>query len=153
MRDPTDGGICHSKKGLLFLQDCGELAVDTCSLCARPICAMHRMVGSEGPVCPECYYRDQRDTSDDDDTEDDDLDAETDAPLSYPDRDQLYDKYEYQPIVSGSSHYFSDRDYRTFDQTEEVPPPETAAAVEEESGDEEDAERKDRDDLDHYLES
>ncbi|MBI5570462.1 MAG: hypothetical protein HY914_10995 [Desulfomonile tiedjei] len=154
MRDPTQGGICHSKKGLLFLEDCGELAVDTCSLCARPVCAAHRVVGPEGPVCPECYYRDQRDASDeDDDTEEDDLDADTDAPLSYPDRDQYYDKYDYQPVVTGSSHYFSDRDYRTFEETTEAPTKGPAATAGEGPEDEEGADREERDDLDHFLES
>ena len=118
-------GPCRSKKGLLFLRDCKEPAVDMCSICGRPICSIHSMNGPRGITCPECMAHQSQDER---------TAARKFASSSWSKgvrRYDLYRKYHYSPFYYGHHHFFSDDDYRTFDHYEMTKhkPRKTANAV------------------------
>jgi hypothetical protein len=145
MRPYPDSSACHAKKGLLFLRDCGDPAVDACSLCGRPVCHIHRIVDAQGVLCPECHGRDA------DDDDDDDMDE--DAPDKSRVRNRYYDRFNYTPYYYGDSHYYSDRDYRTFDRQDQptLPDQDTRASRTKESGTP--AGSDDSNELDDFMES
>jgi len=119
-------------------------------------------VTQEGPVCPECQAQEENrrdnvdetstDQSDIDDDEDDTESGQIDA-TSYATRTDYYERFDYRPIMEGSSQYFSDPDYRTFDRAK----PQTGAEIsgEADAGSiaDEPVESEDSDDLDHFMES
>ncbi|MEW5725264.1 MAG: hypothetical protein AB1896_19275 [Thermodesulfobacteriota bacterium] len=139
-RDFTVRGFCQAKKGLLFLRDCGAPALAQCHLCGRPVCEAHQVLSEKGPQCPECAAQSQPG----------DIltrsagrgDATSRAWL----RGDYYDRYHYLPWYFGHASYYSDRDYRTFDEARSE---EAAAAVAAREG----AEDVDFSDLDDFAES
>ncbi|MEW6262545.1 MAG: hypothetical protein AB1641_05655 [Thermodesulfobacteriota bacterium] len=138
-------GRCHAKKGLLFLRDCDAPAVAACAVCGRPICSAHQVPGPKGPQCPECLALEQK-------TE---PGAVTGAGrMNMVDRARYrhhyYDTYGYLPYYYGWSHYYSDRDYRTFDESSSHPEATAAAAAQAES---EDVATADLEQLDDFMES
>lgn len=107
MRDDTQ---CRAKVGLLFLRDCGGVAVDKCAVCGRALCKQHRVdaVTGSGYWCPECAAQKS--------------DANVDEPsvARVRNRTSYYHDYHYIPYYSGMHRFYSDRDYRTFDDREQV---------------------------------
>ena len=113
-KDFTRQGICQAKKGLLFLRDCGAAATAICRKCGRPICEKHQIREEEGLLCPECLAHAE-------DARERDEEQASAMDRSGPGfragrRRYYYDNYHYIPIYYGHYHYFSDHDYRTFDE-------------------------------------
>jgi hypothetical protein len=102
MRDRPKTGTCQSRKGLLFLRDCGEPAVAECQRCGRELCDAHRMFEEAELVCPECSapgaHRGEA--------------GENDPHW----RDRYYNQYDYRPHYWSTYSYTSD-DYGTFDRS------------------------------------
>ena len=138
-KDFTLSGICQAKKGLIFLRDCGAPAISQCRLCGRPVCENHQIVDEMGGLCPECGVKEEN------------VADPSESRLSrYRSRNDYYDRYHYYPVYYGHSHYFSDRDYRTFDDTSEAG---TAAFVEGGMGAMQAEAEDDPGDLDDFMES
>ncbi len=98
---------CKSKVGLLFLRDCNRPVHGQCKKCNRPICKEHRIkIEDQGAYCTECANA---------------LEEDYDDPALYRTsrRYYYYDSYGYEPIYYGSHRYYSDHDYRTFDDRDE----------------------------------
>jgi len=144
MPDETSYGICHARVGLLVLRDCGEPAVANCRQCGRSLCGAHQVLTEDGPTCPECIARQEQ------------FGTPTDAATAARSRNRYYDRYGYDPFYTGSSHYYSDHDYRTLDagsasQAVAASPVPTGADEREEGGEE--GQSADTDDLDDFMES
>ena len=144
MEEFTSTGKCLSKRGLLFLRDCGQLAVDNCHTCHRPVCSVHRMQDAEGTICPECFARAEKEQT-------------PEKASSRPGhsslnrhvmRSRYYGRHSYLPFYYGHHHFYSDRDYRTFDETAGDEAAAAAAAAVEGQGDVDDI-----GDLDDFMES
>ncbi|MFH1092018.1 MAG: hypothetical protein V1742_10670 [Pseudomonadota bacterium] len=104
-------GICQAKKGLLFLRDCGAQAASSCHLCGRPICSQHTIQDAKGPECPDCVSKAR--------TEGGAQTVTRSGPLfRTSQRHHYYGRYGYLPFYFGHGHYYSDRDYRTFDRVD-----------------------------------
>lgn len=104
--------VCQARVGLLFLRDCGRPALADCRFCGRPVCDEHQVLSFEGVSCPECAAARE------------DLDRLPTGGKQAKDRRRYYEENEYYPYYFGTSRYFSDGDYRTFDN----PPPGQAVA-------------------------
>ncbi len=118
MKDYRNSRACMAKVGLLFLKDCGMEVRNLCKGCGRPICLDHSVTTEQGVLCPECAanttQRGQQGMN------------SNRGVRSSLDRGRYYDAYGYAPYYYGYAHYYSDRDYRTFDgnEPESVAPPE-----------------------------
>lgn len=117
MKDNRQGGTCMAKIGLLFLRDCGNPMSRTCIACGRPICEEHAIGTRQGTVCPDCA------------ASEDALQNDPGARFTAQ-RGRYYSRFGYIPYYYGSTYYYSDGDYRTFDgsQPQTVPPPAGAGA-------------------------
>ena len=115
----NDLGTCRCKVGLLFLHDCNEVAIDLCGRCGRPICAMHQVVMPRATCCPECAASQEPDAQGEPNAgaQTPEGSAQVDSVLR---RRQYYHDYEYQPYYWGHHVYFSDNDYRVFDEKDVV---------------------------------
>lgn len=118
MEDYRDSQVCMAKVGLLFLRDCGSMMMNNCVACGRPVCRRHSIESGEGIVCPECAAPKKN------------LHADPAASQSAQ-RQSYYNRYDYYPYYYGHTYFYSDNDYRTFDNEEptHVDPPEEAAAM------------------------
>ena len=144
MPDDTNHGSCHARVGLLIVRDCGKPAVANCLLCGRALCVVHQVFTEDGPTCPECIARDEQ------------FGTPTEAVVAARSRNRYYSLYNYDPSYSGTSHYYSDHDYRTLDarpdlQAVEASPDYPTGADEEDGGGE--GWSADTDDLDDFMES
>jgi hypothetical protein len=45
---------CQWQLGVMTLMQCGEPATGACSLCGRPLCIKHMVMGMTGAGCPQC---------------------------------------------------------------------------------------------------
>ncbi len=133
-----DDALCKAKVGLLFLQDCGGAAIAKCAACSRAVCRQHRVdsLTGSGHLCPECAAQKQTGKKDPMAAGLVDEKAAQKAGLTEEDsttpssvqrvfrRTRYYDDYGYRPYYTGYHHFYSDRDYRTFDdrQPEVVEP-------------------------------
>ena len=117
MENFRDSQTCMTKTGLLFLRDCGSMALNTCSACGRPICRKHSIETESDVLCPECSAPKKN------------LRKEPSVNTSAH-RSDYYSRYDYMPYYYGHTHYYSDHDYRTFDGAESthIDPPEEGAA-------------------------
>jgi hypothetical protein len=146
-----DLGTCRARKGLLFLHDCGEPAVARCERCARPVCGMHQVMAQNAVCCPECAA-----ALEDADPEAAGGDPAVDAVRR---RRAYYSDYDYHPWYYGRHSYFSDKDYRVFDEKDHVrhePPGDEGEGKPDGGGDFEPDEGGDSgpdDDLDDAMES
>ncbi|MEO5930283.1 MAG: hypothetical protein ABIR47_10160, partial [Candidatus Kapaibacterium sp.] len=52
---------CAVKRGILTLRDCGEEGINTCNVCARPVCAEHIRSHSGNMICVECFAKEEED--------------------------------------------------------------------------------------------
>ena len=100
-------GVCRAKVGLLFLRDCGEIATETCTVCGRAICRRHECDTSRGTTCPECGAQDRNAQS-------------KGSVQSVRRRRGWYGAHGYYPYYYGHHSYYSDGDYRAFDDDEMV---------------------------------
>ena len=115
MEDYRESQTCKAKVGLLFLRDCGSMVKTNCTLCSRPICRAHSIDSEKGVVCPECAAPSKKVKSNS---------AVNNARI----RNNYYSGYGYSPYYFGYNHYYSDSDYRTFDDSKEIyegPPADT----------------------------
>lgn len=142
MKDFTKRGICQAKKGLLFLRDCGAAATAACQKCGRPICPTHTVDLEPGPTCPECVAEEQKNEP----LVEPGTKGVSSAVYRSRHRRHYYDNFHYVPFYYGYSHYYSDRDYRTFDETPEVEAASLALAEMDEGV-------ADFDDMDDFMES
>lgn len=115
MQDYRDAQTCKAKRGLLFLTDCGNVVKDNCTACGRPVCREHCIESEKGSLCLECAASDEK------------LKAKPKVRMAER-RRTYYSTYRYLPYYYGYSHYYSDSDFRTFDDNEMVSfePPEDA---------------------------
>lgn len=119
MEDFRDSQTCMAKTGLLFLRDCGSMALNACSACGRPVCRKHSIEADSGIVCPECAAPKKNLRKDP---------AVNQSAM----RNSYYSRYDYMPYYYGHTYYYSDRDYRTFEDGEAThvdPPDQDAAAM------------------------
>lgn len=119
MEDFRDSQTCMAKTGLLFLRDCGSMALNACSACGRPVCRKHSIESEGGILCPECAAPHKN------------LQNKPGVSQSAQ-RQQYYSRYDYAPYYYGHMYYYSDRDYRTFDGADAThvdPPGDGAAAL------------------------
>lgn len=118
MDDYRNSLTCMAKTGLLFLRDCGDMAINNCHLCGRPLCREHSIDTGQGIVCPECAASKEEASN-----------APGVSRLAR--RHHYYSRYGYVPYYYGHTRYYSDQDYRTFDgkDTEEMAPPEEGTFV------------------------
>jgi len=94
-------GGCLAKVGLLFLRDCGEPVHKHCKACGRPVCKKHAEVGDDGKLlCAECNGA---------------AGGMGNESSFARERNGYYDRFGYVPYYYGRSRYYSDRDYRSFD--------------------------------------
>ncbi len=100
-----DDQMCKAKVGLLFLRDCGSIVKDNCGQCGRPVCRDHLVKGESGFVCSECAAKTKG------------MSKKPNAVSTF-NRNRYYHSYGYSPWYFGHSHYYSDRDYQTFESTE-----------------------------------
>lgn len=149
MKDFRTSGICQAKKGMLFLRDCGSAAIAQCHKCGRPVCTAHQLMDGSQTICPDCFTQD--DTIDHQPKPDVTNRTAATTTRRYRTRSSYYSRYGYTPFYFGHSHYYSDRDYRTFDQAENESG-ETAAWEEAVAGDEL-AEAPDYGEMDEFMES
>ncbi len=98
---------CGAKTGLLFLKDCGRIPIAECAQCSRPICREHSIASENGTICPECASGNKKT-------------ARKQRAGHACDRNRYYHRYGYHPYYYGHHHYYSDRDYRTFDDAEQI---------------------------------
>ncbi|MBF0509804.1 MAG: hypothetical protein HQK57_12885 [Deltaproteobacteria bacterium] len=117
---------CRTKKGLLFLRDCAEIASAWCGRCGRPICSRHQMMVESLLACPECAAALEREEPQDseystgwEDVREEVYDRLADTPQAAlnttQERNRLYVEFGYIPFFYGSHHYYSDSDFQTFD--------------------------------------
>ncbi|MBF0549809.1 MAG: hypothetical protein HQK60_04675 [Deltaproteobacteria bacterium] len=113
---------CRSKKGLLFLRDCAELASAWCGRCGRPICSRHQMMVESLLACPECAAalekegpQDSEYTADWSEVSEPVADRPQDGVSEVQERNRFYVEFGYIPFFYGSHHYYSDSDFQTFD--------------------------------------
>jgi hypothetical protein len=137
-------GDCHARVGLLVLRDCGRPGVASCHLCGRSLCLAHQVLTEQGPTCPDCVGQQEQFGG-----------APTEAAATARSRNQYYDSYGYTPFYTGSSHYYSDRDYRTFDRqpASEVEQASTESVGAEGSWSDEEGPAPGDDDMDSFMES
>lgn len=107
MEDYRDSQTCKAKIGLLFLRDCGSMVINNCTTCGRPICKKHSIESEKGVVCPECAAPSKNIKN-------------NSALNSTRRRNNYYSGYGYSPFYYGHNRYYSDNDYRTFDDSKEV---------------------------------
>lgn len=107
MEDYRDSQTCKAKIGLLFLRDCGSMVINNCTTCGRPVCKKHSIESEKGVVCPECAvpFKNIKNSS---------------ALNSTRRRNNYYSGYGYSPFYYGHNRYYSDSDYRTFDNSKEI---------------------------------
>ncbi len=133
---PNDG-LCHAKKGLLSLRECGKHALSSCQTCGIGLCEDHQVLSADGVFCPDCAVQDDRFR---------DVDDERLERVRYRREAGYYD--------SGMYYTFTDTDYGAFeaqeDEGEESAQAEAAMAAGLES---EDDDSHDADDLDDDMES
>jgi DNA-directed RNA polymerase subunit RPC12/RpoP len=115
MEDYRDSQTCKVKTGLLFLRDCGSMVVNQCIKCGRPICRAHSIESEQGIICPECAAPEKKYQN-------------VSGVKSSAQRQELYNNHGYAPYYYGYYHYYSDNDYKTFDNREIIHenPPEDA---------------------------
>ncbi len=113
MYDPGSGN-CKAKKGMLVLRECGEPATASCSMCGIPVCQKHVVPTEQGVACPECAA------------------MKTKIPQGPQGvvgrarrRRSYYGHYGYSPYYYGyhgygGRHYWSDDDYDSMDEREDV---------------------------------
>jgi hypothetical protein len=146
MPDYMNFGTCHARVGLLVLRDCGKPAVASCHLCGRALCEAHQVLTEEGPTCPDCVaMRGEFHTP-------------TDEVAAARTRRHYYNDYGYTPHYAGNTHFYSDTDYRTFDQQQaslgsQAAPAAAAAAGEDDSWSGQQDGSSGKDDLDDFMES
>ena len=99
---------CKTKVGMLVLHDCDRPAVDNCTACGRPICKRHRVKRQGEVLCAECA--EARDRYREDDSV---LDSRT---TWFAARRRYYSRYHYRPYYHGYHRYYSDEDFRAFDE-------------------------------------
>jgi hypothetical protein len=132
----TTDGLCHAKRGLLSLRECGKHALSACASCGTGLCEDHQILTGEGVFCPDCAVRDERFNN---------LDDERLERARYR-RDSGY--YE------GAYYYgFTDADYGTFDAQADAGDESGQVAGAMATGWEGDDESSDSDDLDSFMES
>ncbi len=103
---------CRYKRGFLFLRDCAEPAVGACSICGRPICLAHQAPSTDGSMaCLECAATDQREDPLSVNEETDNIESR---------RTGIYSELAYEPSYDGHHRYYSDADFRTFDDQQIV---------------------------------
>lgn len=107
MEDYRDSQTCKAKVGLLFLRDCGSIVKNNCSTCGRPVCKKHSIDSEKGVLCPECAAQAKNI-------------PKSAALNSTRRRNDYYNGYGYSPYYYGYNRYYSDSDYRTFDESKEV---------------------------------
>ena len=98
---------CKVKKGLLFLNDCGQTATEHCSKCSRPVCKNHIINTSTGLLCPECAAEDDR------------L-ARKPRVSRFRMRNMLHSSHGYLPYYYGHNRFYSDQDYQAFEEQSDV---------------------------------
>ncbi len=130
-------GLCHARKGLLVLRDCGKQALSSCGSCGTGLCEDHQILTSEGIFCPDCAAQDDRFS---------DLTDERLERARYRREGGYYSE--------GFYYVFSEADYETFESEgasgdEAALEGEAMAAATLEGEDE----TSDSDDLDSFMES
>lgn len=120
MPPESDPGACRAKKGLLFLHDCGEPAVARCERCARPICGMHQVMTRTAVCCPECAAAQEQDEPVEKGPAEKGPVDKGPAVEAVRRRRAYYSDYDYYPWYYGRHSYFSDNDYRVFDEKDHV---------------------------------
>jgi hypothetical protein len=100
---------CRAKRGFFSLRDCGEMAVQQCALCGRPVCAAHLSPQSGFTRCLDCEGRQAEQTAAGQPL--------SDPTWSYRYRDRYYSSSRYAPIYTGSYYdsYYDRYDTRSFD--------------------------------------
>ena len=106
---------CRAKVGMLVLRDCRERARAVCDLCGRPVCNAHQSPCQQGIACPECAAEATT-------TEQQKAAAAPEVKKARR-RRRWYRQRHYRPYYFGHrhgyyDHYYSDQDYRTFDDAE-----------------------------------
>jgi hypothetical protein len=109
--------MCQAKKGLLFLRDCGEVAMAGCHLCGRPICVKHQVPTEKGPQCSECAARASGENASATASGPGRLNPVNRARF----RSRYYNDYAYVPYHFGhhSGSFYSDHDYHTFETSDQ----------------------------------
>jgi len=57
---------CAIQRGFFVLRDCGELALQSCHICSRPVCQEHARLEGTMLRCLECLARAQADVEETD---------------------------------------------------------------------------------------
>jgi hypothetical protein len=118
MPSENDPGVCRAKKGLLFLQDCGEPAIARCERCSRPICGMHQVLTRTIVCCPECAAgMGQTEPAAAGPAANQPANPAVEAVRR---RQVYYSGYGYHPYYYGHHVYYSDSDYHVFDEKSHV---------------------------------
>ena len=101
---------CKTKVGLLVLRDCDRPAVSTCMVCGRPVCKKHQVKRHHEVLCVECaagQYGTQ------------DAGIRDGGRVGwFTTRRHYYRRYHYYPYYYGRHRYYSDTDFRAFDEDE-----------------------------------
>ncbi|MDB5032916.1 MAG: hypothetical protein JWQ98_157 [Chlorobi bacterium] len=121
---------CAVKRGILTLRDCGEEGINTCSICARPVCAEHTRIRSSDTICVECFAKGEEEAKSAKGPKAPNAhppvarneEEWNDPDWAYSYRHYYYMNSSYNPFYPGHyySDYYDDYDVRSFTQGEDA---------------------------------
>jgi hypothetical protein len=131
---------CAVQRGILALRDCGQEGINTCGVCARPVCAEHTRLRSGDTICVECFAKGEEEALHEQTTAKKSGAkappvrpvAENDEEWNDPDwayryRHYYYSSSNYQPFYDGYDDYYSGYDIRSFHRTWDERPDDESA--------------------------